>query len=61
MSAKKRRIKRKNIPRISKNIEDMTSESLIILKNIDKNMSRIADAFEKVADILMLQHENLNN
>lgn len=59
MSSKKgKRIKRKNIPRISKNIEDMTSESVIILKNIEKNTSRIADTFEKVADMLMQQQHH---
>lgn len=54
---KGKRTKIKNIPRISKNIENMTSESLNILQNIDKNTSRIADSFDKIVDYLMQERK----
>lgn len=50
-----KRLKKHAIPRVSKNIENMTAESLDSLKNIDKNTNRIANAFERLTDFLMNQ------
>lgn len=51
---KKRRVMRKqNVPRISTNIENITAESINILKNIEQNTARIADSFEKLVSVFV--------
>lgn len=52
-SNKKKRIMKQNVGRISRNIENMTQESLDILKNIEQNTTRIADSFEKLVNFFL--------
>ncbi|KAJ8910039.1 hypothetical protein NQ315_003681 [Exocentrus adspersus] len=52
-----KRMKTKAIPRVAKHLEDLTSESVTILKNIDKNTSRIADSFEKLVNHFVEKQE----
>ncbi|XP_023312843.1 uncharacterized protein LOC111692941, partial [Anoplophora glabripennis] len=49
---KMKRQKITSIPRISKNLVEMTSQSLKILESIDTNISRIANSFQDLIDIL---------
>ncbi|XP_018576986.1 uncharacterized protein LOC108915442 [Anoplophora glabripennis] len=51
-ATKMKRQKITSIPRISKNLVEMTSQSLKILESIDTNISRIANSFQDLIDIL---------
>lgn len=57
-SENKKRPRKQNTQKISKNIESMTQESLDILKNIEKNTERIATSFEEFVNLFQARVES---